>query len=301
MRLSTLTSVQQIDELDHAPPASKIRSAHSLQSPSPDNPPWGSWAAVGVWIASLLILGFFSVVFLLPYASSQGLSPTDQARFPIFIKTDPVAVFLQFIGIIPAHLLTLALAWFVVTRNRKYSFKEMLGWNWGGFTFVHAVLVTIFFYIVSIAAVSYFGDVENDFDIMLKSSKYIIYLVAFFAVFTAPIVEEVIYRGLLYSAFQRTVGKVIAVILVTLMFAGVHALQYSKDATPDYAVMSVLLLLSLLLTIIRASTGNLLPCIVLHTVFNSFQSILMISEPILRRFIEAPDPVVGVVRQLPWM
>ncbi len=292
--------MQQIDELDPTTQATKTKSETTLRGPCPDNPPWGSWAAIGVWVASLVILGFFSVVFLLPYASSQGLSPTDQAQFPTFIKTDAMAVFLQFIGIIPAHLLTLALAWFVVTRNRTYSFKEMLGWNWGGFTFLHAVLVTIFFYLVSIAAVSYFGDVENDFDIMLKSSKYIIYLVAFFAVFTAPIVEEVVYRGLLYSAFQRTVGKVFAVILVTVMFAGVHALQYSKDATPDYAVMSVLLLLSLLLTIIRVSTGNLLPCIVLHTVFNGFQSILMIAEPFLRPFMETTDPVVGAIRHLNW-
>jgi membrane protease YdiL (CAAX protease family) len=290
--------VQQIEELDPASPAIEGKSAMSLRSPNPDNPPWGSWTAVGVWIASLLVLGFFSVVFLLPYTSSLGLSPTDQIQFPTFIKTDATAVFLQFIGIIPAHLLTLALAWFVVTRNRKYSFKEMLGWNWGGFTFVHAVLVTVFFYLVSIAAVSYFGDVENDFDIMLKSSKYIIYLVAFFAVFTAPIVEEVVYRGLLYSAFQRTLGKLVAVILVTIMFAGVHSLQYSKDATPDYAVMSVLVLLSLLLTIIRASTGNLLPCIVLHTVFNAFQSVLMIAEPFLRPFLETTDPIVGAIRQI---
>jgi membrane protease YdiL (CAAX protease family) len=38
-------------------------------------------------------------------------------------------------------------------------------------------------------------------------------------------------------------------------------------------------LLSLALTLIRARTGNLLPCIVLHTVFNGIQSLLLILQP----------------------
>mgnify|MGYP003395842497 FL=1 len=130
---------------------------------------------------------------------------------------------------------------------------------------------------------------------MLKSSKYVIYLVAFFAVFTAPIVEEVVYRGLLYSAFQRTMGKVSAVVLVTFLFAVIHAPQYSMGLRPDYAVMGVLLLLSLTLTLIRVKTENLWPCIVLHTVFNGFQSILMIAEPFIRPHLENTESTIGSI------
>ena len=53
-----------------------------------------------------------------------------------------------------------------------------------------------------------------------------LYTVAFLAVFTAPFVEEVIYRGILYSALQRTTGTVLAVVIVTLLFAAVHVPQY---------------------------------------------------------------------------
>jgi membrane protease YdiL (CAAX protease family) len=260
--------------------------------PTPNNPPWGSWAALGVWAASVAFVVIFPTIFVLPYLVSSGvIRQSDQLG--AFLKTDPTAVFLQLLAVIPAHLFTIALAWFIVTRNRKYSFTEMLGWKWAGFRIYHAVGLSLFFYAVALGAVAIFGDVENDFDIMLKSSKYVIYLVAFFAVFTAPIVEEVIYRGMLYSAFQRSLGKVIAVLLVTLIFAGVHALQYSKDAAPDYAVMSVLLLLSLTLTIIRVKTENLLPCIVLHTVFNAIQSVIMIAEPFLRPHIENSESTIG--------
>jgi membrane protease YdiL (CAAX protease family) len=101
------------------------------------------------------------------------------------------------------------------------------------------------------------------------------------ATFTAPIVEEVIYRGILYSAFQRALGSGIAIAAVTLLFALVHVPQYY----PSYSTIGLLVLLSLILTLIRARTNNLWPCIVLHTIFNGFQSVLLILEP----YMKSPD------------
>jgi membrane protease YdiL (CAAX protease family) len=261
--------------------------------PTPDNPPWGSWAALGVWAASIAFVLIFPMIFLGPYLVTSGLI-AQREQIESVVRTDPTAVFLQILAIIPAHIFTIALAWFIVTQNRKYSFREMLGWEWGGFRIYHAVLISVAFYALAIGAVAIFGDVENEFEVMLKSSKYVIYLVAFFAIFTAPIVEEVVYRGLLYSAFQRTMGTVLAVILVTFLFAVIHAPQYSMGLAPDYAVMSVLILLSLTLTMIRVKTGNLLPCIVLHTVFNAFQSLIMIAEPFIRPYIENSESTIGL-------
>jgi hypothetical protein len=40
------------------------------------------------------------------------------------------------------------------------------------------------------------------------------------------------------------------------------------------------------LTLIRVYTKNLLPCIVLHTIFNAFQSLLLIFEPYLQEQIK---------------
>lgn len=262
--------------------------------PSPDNPPWGSWAAIGVWVASVAFVIISPLIFVLPYIAASGILNQPE-KFSVAVKADAIAVLLQIIGIIPAHLLTLALAWFVVTKSHKYSFKEMLGWEWNGFRIYHAILISVAFYGLAIVAVLIFGDVENEFDIMLKSSRYIVYVVAFVAIVTAPIVEEVVYRGLMYSAFQRTLGKIAAVLLVTFLFALVHGAQYSVGGKPDYAVMSVLLLLSLTLTVLRAQTGNLLPCIVLHIVFNSIQSILLIAEPFLRPYIENAEQTVGMI------
>ena len=244
--------------------------------------------AVGVWILSVAFVVAVSMLFVGPYLIKQGVSLNDREALRTFMFTDQTAVILQLAPIILAHGLTLLVAWFVVTKFNTYSFRETLGWEMNGFKAWHAVVITFGFYALAIALTTAFGDVENEFELLIKNSRYAVYLVAFFATFTAPLVEEVIYRGLLYSAFYRKFGSTLAVIAVTLLFTAVHVPQYSVDTNPDFATVISLLLLSLTLTVIRARTDNLLPCIVLHTVFNGIQSALLLAEPYLRSL----DPVV---------
>ena len=112
---------------------------------------------------------------------------------------------------------------------------------------------------------------------ILRSSRSAVYVVAFLATFTAPLVEEVVYRGVLYSALQKSFGVWVAVLLVTFLFALVHVPQYY----PSYSTIFLICLLSLILTLVRVRTANLLPCIVLHTVFNGVQSLVLVLQPLL--------------------
>jgi len=166
-----------------------------------------------------------------------------------------------------------------------------------GFRVWHAVAITFAFFGIGALMTWIFGQVPNDFEKLIRNSQAAIYLVAFFATFTAPFVEELVYRGLLYSAFQRRFGFTLAVIFVTLLFTAVHVPQYSQNGVPDLGTIFTLLLLSLVLTLIRARTGNLLPCIVLHTVFNGIQSILLVLQPYLESLQTNPEPT-GFVRHL---
>ena len=107
---------------------------------------------------------------------------------------------------------------------------------------------------------------------------------AFIATFTAPFIEEVIYRGVLYSAFQRAWGIPAAFILTTLLFSVVHVPQYY----PSYSTIFLLTVLSMTLTAIRVKTDNLLPCVILHTLFHGIQSTLLILEPVMRSAVQEP-------------
>ena len=207
---------------------------------------------------------------------SQSVDFTDQAKLHE-MSYDPTVLLIGVLGVIPAQLLTLGLAWLVVTNFRKFSFRETLGWNWDGFKFWHCLVFLCGFYILAGIANYYFPEQENDMLRILRSSRSAVYVVAFLATFTAPVVEEVIYRGVLYSAFQRTLGVPVGVSLVTILFALVHIPQYY----PSYSTIFLICLLSLVLTLVRVYTKNLLPCIALHMVFNGLQSLLLILQPYL--------------------
>ena len=238
--------------------------------PSPDNPPWKSLEAFAVWFVSFLFIAIVPIFFVVPYA----LNKVALADLGTFVQKDPTAILLSIVGVLPAHLLTILLAWMVVTRMRKYSFREMLGWKSGGFRWWHYPLIFIGIVLVSAAVTYFIPEQDNELLRMLRSSQAAVFVVAFLATFTAPLVEEVIYRGILYSAFQRKFGVVPAVIFVTIIFAGVHFVQYW--GSPSTIIL--ICLLSLILTLVRVKAKNLLPCIILHTVINGVQAILLIAQ-----------------------
>jgi membrane protease YdiL (CAAX protease family) len=176
-------------------------------------------------------------------------------------------------------------AWLIATRWRKFSFFRMMGWQRGGFAWWHYIVILVAFFMMSAVVSSLVPEQDNDLIRMLKSSRSAVYIVAFVATFTAPFVEEVVYRGMLYSAFQRAMGIPAAFILTTFLFALVHVPQYF----PSYSTIFLLTVLSLTLTAIRVKTDNLMPCVVLHTLFNGIQSMFLLMEPLTRQPV--PDPI----------
>ena len=259
--------------------------------PTPNDPPWNSWIAFALWLLSVALILILPSMVVGIYLFQNGVDFSNREQFETFIKSDINANILSIVAVIPAHILTLAAAWLVITKFNKFSFRRTLGWRFDNFRIWHIFVITAFILVLAAVLTSIFGEQDNELLRILKSSRTAVYLVAFLATFTAPLVEEVIYRGLLYSAFQRTLGNVTAVVLVTFLFALVHVPQYY----PDFVAISMICLVSLILTLIRARTGNLLPCIALHFVFNGVQSLLLVFEPFLKKFAENPESTTASI------
>ncbi|REJ78170.1 MAG: CPBP family intramembrane metalloprotease [Acidobacteria bacterium] len=245
--------------------------------PTPNDPPWGSLVALLFWVFSVAQIMIVPMLFLTPYFGIKTLQGWSGEQFQSAVFSDPNAVILALLGTFGAHVLTMIVGWAIVTRFNKHSFTEVLGWKWGGFKIWHGALIFVGVYAFAISMTLLLGTQDNEMQRILNSSRSAVIGVALIATFSAPIVEEVIYRGVLYSAFQRTFGVPVAIAAVTVIFATVHVAQYY----PDGATILSIVLLSLVLTLIRALTGNLLPCVVFHFVFNGFQSVLLILQPYL--------------------
>lgn len=273
------------------PKPNAYRDDFDPAAPLPNDPSWGSPIGLATWLASVLLVAVVPMLFLIPYVISQGVYARGQAELARFVTTDTTAILIQMAAIVPAHLITLAIGWAIVTRFNKQPFFATLGWRSGGMRWWHHAMILVGFLGLGLIVNYFVQPQENDLIRILKSSRLALYTVAFLAVFTAPFIEELIYRGILYSPLQRSVGPPLAIAIVTLLFAIVHVPQYL--GTPS--TIALLLLLSLILTLIRAKTGNLLPCVILHTLFNGIQSTLLILSPELQPQSTVPQDAAAML------
>ncbi len=229
--------------------------------------------------ASIVVQLIFSVVLLVPYALHRGITPSSPdfgLKFVEFATTDKTAILLQVWSLLPSHILTVVLVWLVITRFGRRPFLDSLGLRWSsGFEiWVSLGLGILMFGVASVTAWLIGADKPTQLEQIVNSSLAARYAVAFLAVFTAPFVEELVYRGVLYSALQRIVGVTGAVAIVLGLFTLIHVPQY----WPNVGIVVAVGLLSVALTLVRAYSGRLLPCVIIHLVFNGIQSVLLIAE-----------------------
>jgi membrane protease YdiL (CAAX protease family) len=260
----------------------------------PNDPPWGLGGALLVWFASVGLILFLPLVFLIPYSLQRGLNPAQPdyvQQLATFAMTDKTAIFLQVLSLLPSHILTFAMIWMLVTRFGKFSFREALGWSWPKrLGLWRSVLLAFILFALANAVGKLLGaDKPTQLEQLINSSLAARYTIAVLAVLTAPFVEEFIYRGILYAALQKVMGTVGAAIAVLGLFTLIHVPQY----WPNFGVIAAIGLLSLALTIVRAYTGRLLPCIVIHLVFNGITSIMLLVEPYLPQFEPVTDHVTS--------
>lgn len=126
-----------------------------------------------------------------------------------------------------------------------------------------SLLVIIGVFVVS-AVVSQFGSAGDEQGLIPESfdSSRLPQFVAFAAVVVvvAPIVEELLFRGVGFSLLEPH-GRVRAIVLVGLAFALLHGLLIGFPVIASFGIG---------LAYLRAKTASIYPCILLHACFNAF-------------------------------
>jgi membrane protease YdiL (CAAX protease family) len=83
---------------------------------------------------------------------------------------------------------------------------------------------------------------------------------ALVVVLVGPFVEELVYRGLGYSALRAHLGTAAAIVLSALAFAGAHGLVVG---------LPILLVFGIAVALLRYATGSVYPGIGVHALFNA--------------------------------
>ncbi len=264
------------------PPSSPSADAPAAKVIDPDHPHWDAATGIGVWVASVAAIIVIPIIAVIAWYVFQNAS---HAPVPSLSSKDemlewlksPNLLLVQVLSTILAHAVTIAVCWAVVTRLGKRPFWESLGWSRAGrsvlywVVFSACVIVALLIIDQGLTKVLPQSE-ENSFAELLKSSQSVRVAIAALATFTAPLVEETVYRGVLFASMRKHLGLVATVIVITLLFSGVHVLQY-WDAWVSVAGLTML---SLVLTVVRARTKSILPCVVIHTLNNAFFSVLIL-------------------------
>ena len=77
-------------------------------------------------------------------------------------------------------------------------------------------------------------------------------------------VEELVFRGLLFAIFERAVGLRFAVVTTAVLFAGLHVPEYWHA----WNHMFMILVVGMVFSLARGTTGSLTPSIILHIGYN---------------------------------
>ncbi len=256
------------------------QAATSPANPAPRLPAvgWNASAALVTWLLSISAILLASIGAQLGWTTwfylQRAALPT-QADLTASRSLTLTLVLSTFV----AHAVTLLWCWQLIHRTSPQGIRPALGLDWcrpcwsrrGAFLLACAFAAPLFL-AVGAWLERHLPNAKTDLDRILAQGPSIRVAIACVAALSAPLVEEVVYRGVVFGGLQRRLGGRAAVVLVSLLFLAVHVPQYWGG----WAGLTMLALLSLTLTLLRAATGSILPSVVLHYAFNGIQAIAIV-------------------------
>ncbi len=97
------------------------------------------------------------------------------------------------------------------------------------------------------------------------SSPSAVYALAAFAILVAPLMEELVFRGVLFSVFQHHVGLWFAILSTAALFAALHIPEYWGA----WNHVLLILLVGVVFSLARGLTASLAPSVFLHLGYNA--------------------------------
>jgi membrane protease YdiL (CAAX protease family) len=217
-------------------------------------PPWPAWTAPAALFSAfaIAIVGGL-VVELIGHAFGASLRhPTPAVNIAATIVQDA--------SFVAAALLFAARGGPVVPAQfglRRTPLRPAVGWVLGGYA--------VFFLLSAIWA-ALVNSHERDqlpSNLGVHSSTAALVGVCVLVTVIAPIAEELLFRGYIFTALRTWRGPWVAGVLTGLVFGGIHAV-----GTP-VVFLAPLALLGFLLCVLRWKTGSLLPCLAVHALNNA--------------------------------
>lgn len=239
-------------------------------SPTPQLPPveTGVARSSGVDLLDVLLI-LMAAVCAIVFSVLAGTAAIYIAHYPH--SFDPKELGENALFVIPmqmiAYLLVVGFMAGLVWMRHQQGLWEAIGWNMPSERLAMAALamggVLGLFSEVSSTLLQRWTPKTLPIEQLFRdpSSGY---LLAGFGVLVAPLVEELFFRGFLYPAVARWTGPAISIIFTAGAFAALHGAQLAYAWPP----LLVLFIVGMVFTLIRARTGSVATCVMVHVGYN---------------------------------
>tara|TARA_B100000989_G_C19452876_1_gene432598 strand:- start:53 stop:835 length:783 start_codon:yes stop_codon:yes gene_type:complete len=229
-------------------------------------------SAVTLSLVAVFILPIITAIFIGVTYSLLGTSGTDSA-FEVWMQQNPVEVsilsdektIISPVESAVSYLITVPLqVWLIswLLRRRKIDLSKNLGlYHFNRNALIYSLVAYLIFYLV-LTVYSYVFQISppEEFIKLIKATPFILNFLM--VVIGAPIVEELLFRGFLFSQLKTTkLGINGSIVLTSLIWTSIH-LQY------DLFLLIPIFLLGLFLGYLMLKYNSLYLVIIVHAVHN---------------------------------
>ena len=238
-----------------SPPQGSRRRRHP-RLPQPGGVPWSTWQV-------LIVLALFALIQvpagILLEVSLAGAGLSKAAMLSILLVS-VVAV---------SHAAGWLMAWLLVARWHGQRFAAALGFKaWPPARLAATFGAAIAVYGIAMVPAYFWQPPSERTNVILEffraGGPHLLLLLAVAVIF-APLMEEVLFRGLLQPALRRRWSFPAAALLTTLLFTALHFTQTGMY----WPSVAGIFLCGACLAWLRERTGSLWPPIAFHMGFNS--------------------------------
>ena len=236
--------------------------AYDAFEPHPAAPAlWGYKDLLVFFAFSAIALGFSSVFVLVGVKAVELLAgvsiPLNEGPYQL-----PVVLTIQFLW----WAFVMLFIYRIVTVKYQLPFAQAIGWvpfKGPGLNYLSAgVLVAL-----SVGLLSNIIPMpEQPVPIeQLLEQPGALLLFAIFGVLVAPAIEEIVFRGFLFPAIERKHGGIVAIIVTSALFSGLHFSQYGGH----WAILLLLFYVGAVFGCVRARSGSVKATTILHAAYNA--------------------------------
>jgi len=100
-------------------------------------------------------------------------------------------------------------------------------------------------------------------DLLSTTASIVVFVI--FGAAVAPLLEEIVFRGFLYSVLADLYGTGVAVPVTAVLFAALHVSQLRGN----WPAVLLILLVGYIFTVVRKRSESLIPSVIMHTAYNT--------------------------------